>query len=487
MERDFALRQLSRAEAIDALNNFVLSEARSKKQLTVNEQLEGAERLVAKQRGRATVVQAELLLHIGEQYLVLTHYPKAREVLTQAYTLARALPEQSTRARTSCALAIAVANQGDLPGAEKLIVEGLNDIPDDARFAIERVYCLQSGSTVALRRGYPREALNRAQAAQRALFKSPLRSGSRELDNLVLLASAYQYSGQVREANTAFEQASARLAEMGRDETERARILFNNWGLALLSWGRPLESERMLGKAMSLGQDKGDANPALMVNYSRSLVELGRLEDAAEYAERSYSKAQAMGNPVGISETLLERAIIYRTQGNLDRATQMLTELESTLRRNYPADDIIFGDLAIERALVAQARGDAPAALDLANQAVAMAEASLKKRGAGAGFVQSYLLSRSEIQQQLGRKDEAEADARRSLKILLDKAQPGTFSSKLGRAYLRLGRTLLVQIKRQEAGAAFRSAVENLENALGADNPDTRAARELAGLQVPIR
>jgi hypothetical protein len=98
MERDFALRQLSRAEAIEALNTFVLSDAApSKKTFTVNDQLAGAEELVAKQKEPPTAIRAELLLHIGAQYLALTQYPKAREVLAQAYALARALPEQSTR------------------------------------------------------------------------------------------------------------------------------------------------------------------------------------------------------------------------------------------------------------------------------------------------------------------------------------------------------------------------------------------------------
>ena len=54
MERDFALRQLSRAEAIEALNTFVLSDAApSKKTFPVNDQLAGAEELVAKQKRAA--------------------------------------------------------------------------------------------------------------------------------------------------------------------------------------------------------------------------------------------------------------------------------------------------------------------------------------------------------------------------------------------------------------------------------------------------
>jgi hypothetical protein len=64
-------------------------------------------------------------------------------------------------------------------------------------------------------------------------------------------------------------------------------------------------------------------------------------------------------------------------------------------------------------------------------------------------------------------------------------AQPGIFSSYLGRAYLALARALDAQGKRDEARAAGRSATEQLQNALGPDHPDTRSARQLASLEPP--
>ena len=59
-------------------------------------------------------------------------------------------------------LAQALSNASDVPGAEKLVNEGLKEIPDDTRFALERVFCLQRGSLVALKRGDPHEAMTRA-------------------------------------------------------------------------------------------------------------------------------------------------------------------------------------------------------------------------------------------------------------------------------------------------------------------------------------
>jgi tetratricopeptide (TPR) repeat protein len=154
--------------------------------------------------------------------------------------------------------------------------------------------------------------------------------------------------------------------------------------------------------------------------------------------------------------------------------------VEPTLRRNLPPGHIAFASLAWQQALNAQARGDLQTALDLANQAVAIADAAIKNGREGAGYLQSYLVSRSDIQRELGRTDAAAADAGRALKITLDATQAGTFSTAPGRAYVALGRALQEQGKREEARVAFRSAVEHLESALGPDHAETQAARELA-------
>jgi tetratricopeptide (TPR) repeat protein len=91
-----------------------------------------------------------------------------------------------------------------------------------------------------------------------------------------------------------------------------------------------------------------------------------------------------------------------------------------------------------------------------------------------------FLLSRSEIQLALGHVEEAMSDAQRILKILADITPPEMLRTNLGNAYLALGRALQAQGKREEAQAAFRSAVKHLESALGPDHAETQAARHLA-------
>src|SRR5262249_20585369 len=129
--------------------------------------------------------------------------------------------------------------------------------------------------------------------------------------------------------------------------------------------------------------------------------------------------------------------------------------------------------------LIAKARGEKAVALELANQAVTLAEATVEGPRRAARL-QARLVMRSDIELDVGHTEEALGDAQRALTIATNETPPGTFTSYLGNAYLALGRALQAQGKREEAQAAFRSAVKHLESALGPHHADTQAARHLA-------
>jgi eukaryotic-like serine/threonine-protein kinase len=487
IERDFALRQLSRAETINDLNSFVLSDAApSGKPFTVNDLLARAEQLVGRQPGAVDANRVELLLSIGRQYMDQGEQVKARQLLTQAYSLAQALPEPSTRARTSCALAKALV-EIDLSRAERLFEEGFGELPQDDRFALDRVVCLQFGGELALRAGHSQDAIARARRAQRELHQAPFQSRVFELDTLVLLASAYRHANLLQESNAAFAQASAGLTALGRDNTDRASKLFTDWGLALWEWGRPLEAERLLRRAISISQDnraEATVHPSLLVHYARALKDLGRLDEAADYAERASAKAETSGDHLALNQSLLVRQVIYRLQGKLERATETLSRVESALRPRLPPGHIAFASFAWNWGLIAQARGNTQAALGLVNQAVASAEAAINEGREGAGYLELFLMSRSEIQLKLGHPEEAASDAKRAVTRLAANQPPGTFSVILGRADVALGRALLAQGKREEARSAFRSGADHIQNTLGPDHAEARDAQKLLDQQT---
>ena len=486
-QRDFAFRELSLAESMNDLNSFLLSDAApSGKPFTANELLGRAEHIVERQRGD-TAARVGLMISIGGQYIGQDEEAKARRVLEQAYKLSRTLSDKSSRSNADCALGAALAGTGDLPRAEALFQEGLSQLPDQPQYVPDRIFCLLRGRWIANHRGASPEAIARVQAAQRLLQVSPVRSEMLELRVLMDLAEAYRGAGQFREAIAAFEQSSARLASLGRDDTETAGTLYNNWALALWQLGRPLEAEPIFRRAINISRaDNTDraVSPMLLLNYGKALRDLGRTDAAADYAERAYAKAEQTREQVVVNQSLLFRALIYLDRHDLARAESMLAEVEPRLRKALPPGHYAFSAIPSEQSLIDLARGDLPAALQHANQAVAIYEAAMKAGKAGESGMPMLLLRRSMIELQLARADEATTDAARGLKLLQAAAQPGTFSSSLGRAYLTVGRALQAQGKHEEARAAFASAAEHLQHSLGPDHPDTRSAQQLADLHT---
>ncbi|HEY1338032.1 MAG TPA: serine/threonine-protein kinase, partial [Bryobacteraceae bacterium] len=465
IQRDFALRQLSRAEAINDLNSYVLSDAApSGKPFTVNDLLARAERIIKQQDGVHDSTRVDLLISIGRQYTVQDEYAKARLLLEEAYRLSRALPDASTRGRASCSLAQAVARAGNYQRGESLFHEGFSALPEEGGYTLDRIFCLERGSEVATNGGNSRDAVARAQAARGALQHLPIRSELAELNTLITLASAYSGAGRIEEAVAAFEQAADRLSTLGRADTQRSGTVFNNWGAALIRAGRPLEAERVLRRSIDISMASGteEAVQAMpLVNYARTLFELGKLDQAGDYAARGLAKAREAGDQVPIREGLLLLAAIYRGKGNLDRAAGVVSQAAVYFNRNVPPGHSLFAGLARQRALNAAAAGDLRAALSFANEAVTIAEASIKIRGAYK--LPPFLVCRSEIELQLGRVDEAQTDAARALSILKDGGEAP--SGNLGRAYFALGRALDAEGKHTEARTAFRSAAEHLSHA----------------------
>jgi serine/threonine-protein kinase len=468
-QRDFALRQLSRAEALNDLNSFVLSDAPTLGQrFTVGELLDRAERSVDRQQGVSGEDRVELLLAIGYQYQSLDQHAKGREVLTKAYDLAGKSSDVATRAKAACALASAVGQAGEGERAEQLLRQAESELPKEPQFALHRVFCLEMGSVVAQERGDARAAVQRAQSAQQALSESRFDSAVMDMRLSFGLATAYHFAGRLREAADAYERSYGRLQSLGREDTRTAGAILNNWGNVLLSLGRPLEAERHFRRAVQGGSaTEESATPMRLLNLARALRELERLAEATDYAERAHAKFLEQGHEAGVDQSLFARATLYRLHGDLDRAAVTLARIEPRLKR-LPAGHIWFGVLSSERAQLAQARGDSAAALAEADRAVAIAEASTQR-----AYLARFLLRRSEVAFQSRRLERAATDAETAVRLELE-ASAGAFSSNVGHCYLALGRALEAQGRRAEARVAYTSAVEHLERSLGAEHPATR-------------
>jgi hypothetical protein len=114
-------------------------------------------------------------------------------------------------------------------------------------------------------------------------------------------------------------------------------------------------------------------------------------------------------------------------------------------------------------------------AIALSDRAVALAESDPQARD----WLERCLERRSALVLQVRRVEAATSDAARAVDLALELTDPSSRSSRIGRAYLTLGRALAARGQTGEARAALVSAAQHLESTLGEGHPEARSARQL--------
>ena len=482
-QRDFALRQLSRAEAINDLNTFLLTDAApSGKPITVGDLLKRAERLIDRQSAETEENHVELLIAIGRQFQMQDQQAKARELLGKAYEISRKLSDPVVRAQAAASYGDAISLKGEFEEGEKLVQEALTELGDVPEHTLARIFCLLRGSHLAREHGKADLGIERAQTAQRLLNDSGQGSPLLELTVAMDVAESYRMSGRNRDAVVAFAEAFRHLSTLGRDDTDKASTLLNNWALAVEKLGQPLEAERLYRQAVAIETAAGNeetVSPMLLNNLARTLVETQHPAQGAEYAERAEAKARSAGAEVVVSMCLNVREMAYRELGQFERADEALAEFEARWKKLFPPNHIGFAAIASQKALLSLARGNFTDALTESDRAIAMCETIPEGRDRLAIF----LVRRATVHMKLQQAEAAEADARRALVLQQEATGPGVLSCWLGRGHFVLGRALQTQGKVGEARAAYTSALQHLEPSLGKENPETQeAARAVAGI-----
>ena len=478
-ERDFAFRQLARIQQHDQFLDFLLSDAApSGKPFTVNDLLGRATEIVEKQNPSPT--QIELLDWIGVDYGSQDQHARARPILERAYQLSRQSSDPALRGSASCALGYALSRDEDLARGNALIEEGLRELPDDPQYALNRVTCLRQGSLVSRERGETSEAVQRMESAQRVLRASPFDSDDFEMTVSMDFAAALSEAGKDEPALAEFQRAGALMSALGRDQTETAVVLYNDWALELDQVGRPLEAEKVYRKVIDISRDNATeeaVSPMVLINYARVQRELNHLPSAADYAERAYAKALQTGDELVVSQSLLERSRIYRAQQDPAHAEAMINEVEPKLHKDLPPGHYAFAAITTERGLIAMERHNLTAALALLDQSIATVQAAIKAGGEGAFTLPGIYLYRSEVSLAMGRADQAEADAQHALAALQPEHGANQISSKVGHAYLAQARAMASKGEDAQARAAASQALVQLQGSIGPDHPDTQTAR----------
>ncbi|HKD61676.1 MAG TPA: protein kinase, partial [Terracidiphilus sp.] len=480
-QRDFALQQLARAERINDLNTLLLTDLMpAGKPITPSELLAGELKIVEGEHTDSAANHLEMLVSIGDQYSKREENQQARQILERVYELSKGPELMPIHARASCALSWPIATLGDFARAQSLVREALRDLPDEPQYAPLRASCLLSATETAYLAGDSTTELETAQAAEALLNKSPVVSPVERLRVLADLATAYWGGGRFQDADATYARAAVLLDALGYGQTQQAVVLFNNWALTLTEAGRPVEAEEAYRRAVVISDSSAAAGtglPALLHNYANVLRELRRFPQATQYADRALELSGKMGNPVLMTQVGLTKARIYRDVGDYERAQAAFEEVQRAMEKQLPPTHFAFGVIASDRSLLAQARGDLPTALELANKAITLSEAAVKAGGQSASYLPVYYLRRSGTELDSGLKDEAFSDARKSTGMLRNTMQSETRSVNFGRAYLALGKAQVALGRTHDARFSFQSAIENLQATLGADHPVTLSAR----------
>jgi eukaryotic-like serine/threonine-protein kinase len=484
-QRDFAFQQLQRNQEHDKFLEFLLSDASpSGKPLSADELLTRAERIVQKQHATNADRRADLMIWIGADYSTRDRSIDARRVLEAAYQLTRQSHDRSLRGRAACELANISARDEQVDRAESLYQEAIGELAGEPRFAIEYSSCLRTGAEVARGRGDTSAGIERARAGMRVLRASPLRTDVDEMSAELDLASSYSEAGQDLASLPEFERSEKLLSELGLDESNFAVLLYNNWGLELDQIGRPLEAEKAYRHVLDISRDAGGVDlvsPLVLINYARILRELDRFDQADATAEHAYARALLLKNEVVIDQALMERCALYLDMRKPQQAESMLAELEPRLQRSLPAMHYVYASLADRRALILLEENKLDAATQQSDRALALIEATVKAGNEGAFIRPALFMDRSEIDRAANRLDEAAHDADRAIELLGATIEPGSYSRKLGLAYLARARALAAQHKPDDARKDALHAADQLEKSSGTDLPEARAARELAG------
>jgi serine/threonine protein kinase len=479
-QRDFALRQLTRAAALGDFNGFLLyGIAPSGKAFTAGALLARAEQVVV--RSAPDEARTDMLTALGIQYLAMDDDAEARRLLREAYRRSHSDGDALTRARAACALSKALARQeGDHAESQHLFDEAMAALPDAPQYLFDRISCLLSGSEAARYAGEARLGIERAEAAQRLIPKLAFPSKAVELRAAQELAESYRVGGDFARADDAFGIAYGRLKSLGRDDTQQAGTLLNNWGIALVQIGQQLRAEALLRKAIEISRAddaEGGVSPMLLINYARVLSDLDRGDEAARYADRAYAEAVHADNAFVEDMALSLQVTVRRNRGDLDGAERALDDVIPRLRKTLPPEHYFFTLALSERSLIAHARHDDAAAIELADRAVA--EMSTKSAG-NPLIVPLVLMRRANLELAMGRAQDADADATKALALEKASLRAGQHSSLLGRTYLALAAAQAASDRTDEARRSSAAAVEQLRSALGPDHPDTQLAERLA-------
>ncbi|HEY2558880.1 MAG TPA: serine/threonine-protein kinase [Caldimonas sp.] len=478
VERDHALRDLAFADAARDLVGFLVSQSNATP-LTAAELLGRAEQLAERQFADDPLSRGRLQLLLGIEYGNVQEDESSKAVLLRAREAARAASSPALLSNVDCMIAETLGEQNEPARAETLFGEAIARLKSEAEVdGSVLAGCLHMRADLNAHLGRPEAMLADAQAALAAL--GPPRPDQRVLANSIriVVAEAHGRLGQTAEAVAAYERSIADLEAMGRAQSARNVVRYNNFSRMLYVAGQTSRAEQMAGRGLEISRGVGASNELdaiLEGNRARALVDLGRYDEAKRLFEHALGSAEERKDLRWAGTFALYGAPAWCETGDAAGCARLLAVARERLKATLPPAHSNFGVIELVAAQLSLAEGRPAEARDELGHAVELFDAASDKTPLRIRALERL----AAVEQHLA----DPAAALRHASLALDQAREVSkgFASTawLGSALLTLGSVELEQGDRRAAGPTLRAALGQLQDTLGEDAPATRQARLL--------
>jgi tetratricopeptide (TPR) repeat protein len=456
---------------------FVLGEGAGRP-FTTAELLARADEVVDRQYAGNAALRARMQLVLANLFSEYRDYKRALALLARAHAAATASGDDALLATVQCHEAGVHGVTGAPGQAERLFTAALERLgPRTMGAAAARLTCHMQRAGVYLNAGRAQAAIDEAQEVLHEVGPARPTQIVTVIAARDVIAAAHDGLGQTARAVELYEANLGDAEQSGQGGTSLVTTMANNLGVLLGRVGQIERAARAYERGLAVAPAFASEDHALLINYARLLVDLGRARKALPILERATERSRAAGDELfhglglfGIAAARCELREWMPCERGLDAA-------RAALRPVVPRERALWGTIEVVAARASMARGDWPRARAQLVAALAFYDGAQDRN---TGRVRA-LSSLARVEAQLGRLALA-ADYARSAVTAARTVSAGFANSEwLGSALLAQGIVLAAEGDNAASKAVLAQAVEQLRGALGDDAPATREARARLG------
>jgi serine/threonine-protein kinase len=469
--RDRAVALASRNEAVtEFLGRIITEAAESGKPVTVSELLARSERLALTDKSSNVENRAAVLEMIAQRYASIDEDKRAVYLLQNALQIVAKSPDQALRSRLTCDQAASAAILGRSEGPIQAISHEIEHLDSDPETAS---YCLLAWSRITLIEHHAQDAIRQARLGLARAREAGHESGEIAAALLNELAFGYHLIGRNADAYRYFDQALRQYTALGRERSDGALTVINDWGVALLNAGMPRRALQLFEQEdrTEVERESGSQPTTTTIyNEARALLTLGRFDQARAAYELACRLAHQRNDnyseifcTLGLANLTVETRSFAETAQHLERAMRLMGAA--------PADT---PPMLLHAAL--------QGSVDLANHHLSEALEQFQRAMAGKELSPTSLTAQLgivEVQLAAGHTNAAVQEARNALQTAASLQGGLPYSFRTGLAWLSLGRAFEQLGNRMQARKAFETCITHLSNTVDANHPALLQARQL--------